>query len=154
MVRSAQPGGRGPPAYVRRAICAERLDALGQLVVAADVLRRLDDLREQAFARRDVRLLARVYVPGRLLDEDGAPLRRLVPVGCGLVGAHTEFRNVQGSVPAAGRWSVRATARLAPSTLRCNGVANGHAAGAGPTGLRIELARVRGQYRIAGQLPG
>jgi serine/threonine protein kinase len=120
----------------------------------ADVLRRLDDLREQAFARRDVRLLAQVYVPGRLLDEDGALLRRLVPVGCGLVGAHTEFRNVQGSVPAAGRWSVRATAQLAPSTLRCNGVANGHAAGAGPTGLRIELARVRGQYRIAGQLPG
>ena len=120
----------------------------------ADVLRRLDDLREHAFARRDVRLLARVYVPGRLLDEDGAMLRRLVPVGCGLVGAHTEFRNVQASVPAAGRWSVRATARLSPSTLRCNGVVNGHAAGTGPTGLRIELARVRGQYRIAGQLPG
>jgi serine/threonine protein kinase len=120
----------------------------------ADVLRRLDDLREQAFARRDVGLLARVYVPGRLLDEDGALLRRLVPVGCGLVGAHSEFRNVQASVPAAGRWSVRATARLAPSTLRCNGVVNGHAAGAGPTGLRIELTLVRGQYRIAGQLPG
>ena len=34
VVRSAQPSGRGPPAYVRRAICAERLDALGQLVVA------------------------------------------------------------------------------------------------------------------------
>jgi hypothetical protein len=120
----------------------------------ADVLRRLDDLREKAFARRDLGLLARVYVPGRLLDEDGALLQRLVPVGCGLVGAHTEFRNVQASVPAAGRWSVRATARLAPSTLRCNGVVNGHAAGAGPIGLRIELARVRGQYRIAGQLPG
>ena len=121
---------------------------------AADVLRRLDDLRQHAFARRDVGLLAQVYVPGRLLDEDGAMLRRLVPVGCGLVGAHTEFRNVQASVPAAGRWSVRATARLSPSTLRCNGVVNGHAAGSGPTGLRIELARVRGQYRIAGQLPG
>ena len=34
VVRSAQPSGRGPPAYVSRAICAERLDALGQLVVA------------------------------------------------------------------------------------------------------------------------
>ena len=39
----------------------------------ADVLRRLDDLREQAFARRDVGLLARVYVPGPLLDEDSVP---------------------------------------------------------------------------------
>ena len=120
----------------------------------ADVLRRLDDLREQAFARRDVALLARVYVPGPLLDEDSVRLRRLVPVGCGLVGAHTEFRNVQASSRSAGRWSIRATARLAPSTLRCSGVVRGHAAGAGPTGLRIELARVAGQYRIAGQLPG
>ena len=120
----------------------------------ADVLRRLDDLREQAFARRDVGLLAQVYVPGPLLDEDSVRLRRLVPVGCGLVGAHTEFRNVQASSRAAGRWSIRATARLAPSTLRCSGVVRGHAAGAGPTGLRIELAQVAGPYRIAGQLPG
>ena len=120
----------------------------------ADVLRRLDDLREQAFARRDVGLLAQVYVPGPLLDEDSVRLRRLVPVGCGLVGAHTEFRNVQASSRSAGRWSIRATARLAPSTLRCSGVVRGHAAGAGPTGLRIELAQVAGPYRIAGQLPG
>jgi serine/threonine protein kinase len=120
----------------------------------ADVLRRLDDLREQAFARRDVGLLTRVYVPGPLLDEDSVRLRRLVPVGCGLVGAHTEFRNVQASRRSAGRWSIRATARLAPSTLRCAGVVRGHAAGAGPTGLRIELAQIAGQYRIAGQLPG
>ena len=120
----------------------------------ADVLRRLDDLREQAFARRDVGLLAQVYVPGPLLDEDSVRLRRLVPVGCGLVGAHTEFRNVQASSRAAGRWSIRATARLAPSTLRCSGVVRGHAAGAGPTGLRIELAQVAAPYRIAGQLPG
>jgi len=120
----------------------------------ADVLRRLDDLREQAFARRDVGLLAQVYVPGPLLDEDSVRLRRLVPVGCGLVGAHTEFRNVQASSRSAGRWSIRATARLAPSTLRCTGVVRGRAAGAGPTGLRIELVQVAGQYRIAGQLPG
>jgi serine/threonine protein kinase len=120
----------------------------------ADILRRLDDLREQAFARRDVGLLAQVYVPGLLLDEDSARLRRLVPVGCGLVGAHTGFRNVQASSRSAGRWSIRATARLAPSTLRCTGVVRGHAAGAGPTGLRIELAQVAGQYRIAGQFPG
>jgi serine/threonine protein kinase len=120
----------------------------------ADVLRRLDDLREQAFARRDVGLLARVYVPGPLLDEDSVRLRRLVPVGCGLVGAHTEFRDVQASSRSAGRWSIRATARLAPSTLRCTGVVRGHAAGAGPTGLRIELAQVAGQYRIAAQLAG
>jgi hypothetical protein len=71
-----------------------------------------------------------------------------------LVGAHTEFRNVQAASRSAGRWSIRATARLAPSTLRCTGVVRGHAAGAGPTGLRIELAQVAGQYRIAGQLPG
>ena len=120
----------------------------------ADVLRRLGDLREQAFARRDVGLLARVYVPGPLLDEDSVRLRRLVPVGCGLVGAHTEFGNVQASSRSAGRLSIRATARLAPSTLRCMGVVRGHAAGAGPTGLRIELAQFAGQYRIAGQLPG
>jgi eukaryotic-like serine/threonine-protein kinase len=120
----------------------------------ADVLRRLDDLREQAFARRDVGLLAEVYVPGPLLDEDSVRLRRLVPVGCGLVGAHTEFRNVQASSRSAGRWSIRATARLAPSTLRCRGVVRGHAADAGPTGLRIELAQVAGEYRMAGQVPG
>ena len=120
----------------------------------ADVLRRLDDLRGPAFARPDVGLLARVYGPGPLLDEDSVRLRRLVPVGCGLVGAHTEFRNVQASSRSAGRWSIRATARLAPSTLRCTGVVRGHAAGARQTGLRIELAQVAGQYRIAGQLPG
>ena len=119
----------------------------------AEILRRLDNLREQAFARRDVGLLARVYVPGPLLNEDSVRLRRLVPVGCGLVGAHTEFRNVQASDQATGRWSIRTTAELAPSTLHCNGVVRGHAAGAGPTGLRIDLAQVAGQYRIAGQLP-
>jgi hypothetical protein len=71
-----------------------------------------------------------------------------------LVGAHTEFRNVQASGRAAGLWSIRATAELAPSTLHCKGVVRAHAAGAGPIGLRIELAQVAGQYRIAGQRPG
>jgi hypothetical protein len=120
----------------------------------ADVLRGLDDLREQAFARRDAGLLAQVYLPGPLLDEDADLLRRLVPIGCGLLGAHTDFSDVRASAVTAGRWTVWARAQLAPSTLRCGGVAGGHAAGAGPARLRIELSQVAGRYRIASQLPG
>lgn len=130
------------------------LPARSPPVAAGEVLRRLDDLREQAFAHRDPKLLARVYVPGPLLDQDAALLRHIVPIGCGLVGAHTDFRDVEVASAAATTWTVRAMAQLAPSTLRCGGVVSGHAAGTGPTGLRVELTQEAGQFRIASQLPG
>jgi hypothetical protein len=89
-----------------------------------------------------------------LLDQDAALLRRIVPIGCRLLGAHTDFRDVEVASAAATTWTVRAMAQLAPSTLRCGGVVSGHAEGTGPTGLRVELTQEAGQFRIASQLPG
>ena len=55
VVRSAQPSGRGPPAYVTpRHLRRTPRTLSGSSSSPAEVLRRLDDLREQAFARRDV----------------------------------------------------------------------------------------------------
>jgi eukaryotic-like serine/threonine-protein kinase len=118
------------------------------------VLRHLDDLRAQAFARRDPAVLAEVYAPGPLLDQDRALMLRIVPPGCGLVGARTEFRDVRASVTTAGGWSVRATAQLASSALQCVGATGGRAPGTAPTPLRIELTRAAGGYRITRQLSG
>jgi eukaryotic-like serine/threonine-protein kinase len=118
---------------------------------AAGLLRDLDGIREQAFARRDASMLARVYVDGPLLAQDTALLQRVVPTGCGLVGVHTSYTAVQASGPDGGRLVLNATASLAPSTLRCPGAAAASAAGEGPTRLRIELVRRAGSYRIASQ---
>jgi hypothetical protein len=120
----------------------------------SDVLRHLDDLRAQAFARRDPAVLAEVYAPGPLLDQDRALLLRIVPPGCGLLGARTEFRDVRVAVTTAGGWSVRATAQLASSALHCAGATGGRAPGTAPTRLRIELTRATGGYRITRQLSG
>jgi hypothetical protein len=122
------------------------LDAAG----AAALLRSLDKVREQAFARRDPALLSRVYVPGPLLVQDTAVLERVVPRGCALAGVHTAYTSVRVEI-SGDRPVVTTQATLAPSTLTCGGARSGVAAGEGPTSLRIELARQHDGYRIASQ---
>src|SRR5882757_4880695 len=117
---------------------------------AAVLLRDLDRIRELAFARRQVALLARVYVSGPLLTQDAALLRRVVPAGCGLVGVHTTYAQLQADV-VDDRLVLATTATLAPSTLTCHATASSGAAGEKPTRLRIELVHRPDGYRIASQ---
>jgi len=117
---------------------------------AAVLLRDLDRIRELAFARRQVALLARVYVSGPLLTQDTALLQRVVPAGCGLVGVHTTYAQLQADV-VDDRLVLATTATLAPSTLTCHATASSGAAGEKPTRLRIELIHRSDGYRIASQ---
>ena len=150
---SAHPGDAAPPASTPSRVAApavpggpSKLDAAG----AGALLRSLDKLREQAFARRDPALLSRVYVPGPLLVQDAALLQRIVPRGCSLAGVHTAYGSVRVDV-SGNRPVVTTRATLAPSTLTCDAMRSGTAAGEGPTTLRIELARDDDGYRIASQ---
>jgi hypothetical protein len=149
---SAHRGDAAPPARTLTRLASpspsrpSKLDA----AAAAAVLRSLDKLREQAFARRDPALLARVYVPGPLLVQDSALLERVAPRGCTLAGVRTAYTSVR--VDVSGEHPVVTTrATLAPSTLICGGTRSGSAAGEGPTTLRIELVRHEDGYRIASQ---
>jgi len=117
---------------------------------ALAVLRRLDLIRERAFARRRASLLRQVYVPGPLLTEDSALLLRVVPAGCGLIGVRTTYSALQVT-PAGGHLVLVATATLAPSTLSCHSAVAGRGAGEAPTRLRIELVPAADGYRIASQ---
>jgi len=134
--RPASPSPSGP----------SRLDAAG----AAAMLRSLDKLREQAFARRDPALLAHVYVPKPLLVQDSAVLERVAPRGCTLAGVRTAYTSVRVDVSDE-HPVVTTRATLAPSTLICGGTRSGTAAGEGPATLRIELVRHDDGYRIASQ---
>lgn len=116
----------------------------------APVLAALDAVRARAFAQGNTTLLAGVYPRGSLLSADTAMLRRLVPRGCGLVGARTRYAHMQ--VHETGdRVTLVADATLLPSRLVCRGRVTGHARGAGPTRLRITLVRTPAGLRIADQ---
>jgi hypothetical protein len=109
--------------------------------------------REIAFAERNTALLAKVYLPGPLLEADAALLARIVPAGCGLVGAHTAYRDIVVS-GTQDHPVITTTATLSSSRLVCAGSQTGTARGIGPTGLRIELVRTAAGYRIAAQRAG
>lgn len=117
---------------------------------ALAILRGLDVIREQAYARRQASLLRHVYVPGPLLTQDSAVLRRAVPAGCALIGVRTSYAALQVT-PVNGRLVLATTATLAPSTLTCHAAVAGRAAGEPPTRLRIELVPAADGYRIASQ---
>jgi eukaryotic-like serine/threonine-protein kinase len=117
---------------------------------ALAIVRGLDVMREQAFARRRASLLRQVYVPGPLLTKDSALLLQIVPAGCELVGVRTTYSALQ-VIPASGRLVLAATVTLAPSTLTCHAAVMGRAAGEAPTRLRIELVPAADGYRIASQ---
>jgi hypothetical protein len=104
----------------------------------------------RAFAGRRPALLRRVYPAGPLRAADSALLDRIVPRGCGLVGAHTHYARVR--VLAHGpRTVLLVRAALTASRLRCPGRADVAVRGVGPTTLRIVLAEASDGYRITGQ---
>jgi hypothetical protein len=119
------------------------------LADAAAVLIRLDSVRETAFARRAPVLLTGVYVPGTLLDQDTALLKRLVPSGCGLQNVHTTYTQVKVTSTKGDQIELSVRATLSGSVLICGGVAKAEAAGSGPTALTIVLVRKRTGYLIA-----
>lgn len=110
----------------------------------------LDALRARAYATRDVSLLRQVYAPGPLLRSDAALLVRLVPPGCGLVGARTRYASGTAHSTAR-RLHISVRAALRPSELTCAGRVRGHAVGRGPTTLVIELVRTPAGLRIVAQ---
>lgn len=119
----------------------------------AVVLRRLDNLRQRAFATRDVDLLDQVYVAGPLRAADSASLRRLVPVGCGLVGVRTDYRDVAAgaSDPGSGPVTITARVTLPPSHLVCAGRGMRAVSGLGPARVRVTLIRRGGTTLIASE---
>ena len=149
--RPPAPGSRSAPAQTStRPVNAPATVRPGINARAADLLRGLDQLREQAFATRDASLLSRIYVAGPLLTQDVALLERIVPKGCGLVGVRTAYSSVHASAGDR-RLAITVRATLAASTLTCGSVTSGLAAGEGPTTLRIVLAPGGDGYRIASQ---
>lgn len=118
---------------------------------ALDVLRRLDAARAAAYAQRRPAQLGAVYADAGLRDADIAQLARSVPVGCGLVGVLTDFRDltVAGARPSG--IEVVVTATLRPSRLVCGGALSARVPGTGPRRMRIDLATVGDGYRVAGE---
>lgn len=114
-------------------------------------LSRLDALRAKAFATRDVGLLKRVYLPGPLLTADTALLLRLVPLGCGLVGATTRYTGARVQALTGGGATLTVLATLPPSRLECPGAAARRAYGVGPAAMRLRLVRTTAGARIAAQ---
>lgn len=117
----------------------------------AAVLANLDEVRAQAFAAGDGAPLDRVYLPGPLLDEDRALLRRMVPAGCGLHDMRTSFEDVRLLGRTAGRTAVLADATLSAGQLICGGGQPTSIPGTPRTVLHIELAEDGAGYRIASQ---
>jgi eukaryotic-like serine/threonine-protein kinase len=157
-VRVAGAGARPPTIPTQRpspttAATASRVGTGPDLPDASGVataLKRLDTLRQQAFADRNAGLLANVYAAGPLLRQDTALLTRLVPAGCRLVGVHTDYGQVRviGATASRVQASVRAT--LSDSVLVCGGTTTGRALGSGPSMLRIVLAPHGAGYLITG----
>jgi hypothetical protein len=129
---------------------SQRLPVVSPVQRTETALVMLASIRERAFAERKNALLAQVYLPGPLLQADAALLARIVPAGCGLLGAHTAYYDT--AVGGTDEHPViTTTATLSPSRLICAGSQAGSAPGVGPTGLRIELTRTATGYRIAAQ---
>lgn len=140
-----------PPSPPATAPSSHPAAAVGVLdaTAAVRVLAALDAYRQQAFARRDPALLAKMYPPGPLLAQDQALLTRIVPSGCGLLGVHTEYRDAAVTSRTSQRTELRVRAVLQPSTLRCGKTPGASAPGAGPTPLLLVLNRSGSGYLIS-----
>jgi serine/threonine protein kinase len=151
---AAEPAARASgPAHVRASASSTSTSPAPSSATSPNwpaALAALDTVRAKAFATRDVRLLRRVYVPGPLLSADTALLTRIVPPGCGLVGARTHYADVHVSVRG-DTVQVSARASLPPSTLVCRGSPPRRAEAAGPATLRLELIHTAAGLRIAVQ---
>lgn len=115
---------------------------------AARVLNTLDTIRATAFARRDASLLGEVYSAPALRGQDAAMITAIVPRGCGLIGARTDYGAVTVLGQSPTRVTLQVTATLHPSSLQCSGVSAGQAPGERSTRLRVELLRAGDQVRI------
>jgi eukaryotic-like serine/threonine-protein kinase len=113
-------------------------------------LNALDARRSDAFASRDVSLLAKVYSSPALVAADTKLLETIIPPGCRLVGVRTRYSDVQVT-QRDDRAVVLADATLTPSRLRCPGRPDRIAPGAGPTPLRFELRHDKQGVRIVAE---
>ncbi|MCW2527224.1 MAG: Serine/threonine protein kinase [Pseudonocardiales bacterium] len=116
----------------------------------AKVLVTLDAQRERAYATNDPALLAGVYAPGSLLDQDTATMTRSVPAGCRVVGLRTTYAGVVALAQTDTGATIRATATLAPAAVTCANTVSTHTPARTATELTIELVTAEGGYRIAG----
>jgi hypothetical protein len=116
----------------------------------ARVLVDLDAHRERAFATGDPSLLAGVYAPGSLLDQDTATMIHSVPAGCRVVGLRTTYAGVVALARTDAGATIRATATLAPAAVTCGSTISTHTPARPPTELTIELVTATDGYRIAG----
>lgn len=118
----------------------------------SQVLGALDAVRAKAYATRSPELLSHVYVPGRLLEHDRAQLLRLVPAGCGLLGALTTYQAVTADPPG-DRSAATVTASLPGTRLVCGATVRAATPPAGRTRLRIELTQTADGPRISAEQP-
>lgn len=145
------PGGSAePPPFssVPPSVAAPALPSTAPDDVAT-VLARLDAVRQRAYAERKPGLLSSVYAPGPLLQRDRTQLTSLVPVGCGLDGVRTNYRDQ--SVLSRTSATVVLTARIAlpATTLHCATGGQRTAAAQPATAVRITLQHTADGYRIA-----
>ncbi|MBV9594360.1 MAG: serine/threonine protein kinase [Actinobacteria bacterium] len=132
-------------------VVSSPVDGSSPVEIASRELRRLDDLRNRAFATRDPELLRQVYALDPLFEQDRASLTAAVPSGCALTGLRTEYSDLRASTDAGGSITVTTNATLAGPSLVC-GSQREPASPGNSARLRIVLTpEARGQYRISGQ---
>ncbi|HEX8305884.1 MAG TPA: serine/threonine-protein kinase [Jatrophihabitans sp.] len=118
------------------------------------VLRKLADLRAEAFARGRPELLAAIYESPTLLAQDLGQLRTRIPVGCGLTGLRTEYQDIAVTSASPQRLELQVTASQPPASLVCAGTVRSRTLPAAPTRLALSLVRVGAEFRITSQRPG
>ena len=135
-VRPAPAGGRAPAGRV-----ASRADSGGSGHACA--------YSGNGLRRAGYRVTGAAYLPRPLLQADAALLARIVPAGCGLVGAHTVHRGTAvGGTKTPGDHH---DGDSEPVPVDVCGVAGGFRTGSRTDGLRIELVRTAAGYRVAAQ---
>lgn len=85
------------------------------------LLATLDERRAEAYADRDASALRAIYGSASLADADVAQLAGRVPMGCGLQGLRTDYRNARIVGRDARSTTVEAWVTIAPAVLRCDG---------------------------------
>jgi hypothetical protein len=118
------------------------------------ILARLDAARGLAYARRDPRLLVRVYASARLVQRDRSRLRTLVPSGCALRGLHSTFESVRVTGRTPSVVHLQAQVAVAAARLTCAGMSASPVRGSSPVPLSMTLVRRSGRWLIAADQRG